>query len=105
MLSDPVPSSSAVGWPRLTSWPGPPSGAAAMACEHLTCLDLGRLVTSLFINKTKNEKVGQKGLSTQHQCRLVLVLNLVPLPYSWGSRTQAAQVCRGALSTGSWASA
>lgn len=50
------------------------SRAVAMVPEPITCLDLGCLANSPFFNKTKNKKVGQKVLSTQNECRLVLNL-------------------------------
>lgn len=59
-------------------------------------MDLGRSVTSLFFNKTRNKKVSQKGLSTQNRCHLVLVLKLVPFtPESPAHK--AARVSRGAF--------
>lgn len=58
-----------VGKPSPTSLPGL-SGAAAVVRAHLTFL-----ATSPFFNKTMNKKVGQKGLSTQNTCCVVLALN------------------------------
>lgn len=50
------------------------SRAVAMVPEPITYSDLGCLANSPFFNKTKNKKVGQKVLSTQNECRLVLNL-------------------------------
>ena len=88
-----------VGQPSPASLPGLP-GAAAVVREHLTFL-----AASPFFNKTMHKKVGQKGLSAQNRCCLVLVLNESYTPAAHSAANPPLTLCsgqKGALLLGSW---